>query len=382
MATDSVLAQLGLFTTPEQYQQAQLQQLYDRQLAQARLSPVEQASFNIGTAAQGIGDVLGRALGGEDPMLQQLSQRQQLLRGVDFNDPTSLANASRAALERNDVQASREFAMAAEKAKAAQLESAVKTSQIARNLREGNAAILTADQKNFAQAKEDGYKGTFNQWLTEQKRAGASNISLSATADKSYGSELGGLVAKSDIAARDVAMAAPDNIANIQRTRDLLNSGKVFTGTGANAKLNVLAFGQAFGITGATDNEIITNTQQLQQQRAKAVLSQIKSSGLGSGQGFTDKDLIFLERASAGNISLSADTIREQLNIEEKLAKAATNKWNKRVQSLPPELTRNMGLTEVQIPPARYNPAAGIPTTGLTGNPLIDKYLVPPSQGK
>jgi hypothetical protein len=379
MATDSIL---GLFTSPQQYQQALQTEALGQGIKMAQLSPLEAGRAMGYAGAAQVGRGLVGALGGEDPMLQQLSQRQQLLRGIDFNDPTSLANASRAALERNDVQASRELAMAAEKARAAQLESAVKTSQITRNLREGNAAILTADQKNFAQAKDDGYKGTFNQWLTEQKRAGASNISLSATADKSYGSELGGLVAKSDIAARDVAMAAPDNIANIKRTRDLLNSGKVFTGTGANAKLNVLALGQAFGITGATDNEIITNTQQLQQQRAKAVLSQIKSSGLGSGQGFTDKDLIFLERASAGNISLSADTIREQLNIEEKLAKAATNKWNKRVQSLPPELTRNMGLTEVQIPPDRYNPAAGIPTTGLTGNPLIDKYLVPPSQGK
>jgi len=58
-----------------------------------------------------------------------------------------LANASRAALERNDVQASREFAAAAQKAQAAQLESAVKTSQIARNMRERVGATAPNIQK-------------------------------------------------------------------------------------------------------------------------------------------------------------------------------------------------------------------------------------------
>lgn len=94
MATDSIL---GLFTTPEQYQQAQLQQLYGNQLAQARLSPVEQASFNIGAGAQRAGDVVGRALGGTDPALQRVSQQQQILSNVDFTDLRSLTDAARLA---------------------------------------------------------------------------------------------------------------------------------------------------------------------------------------------------------------------------------------------------------------------------------------------
>lgn len=89
MATDSIL---GLFTTPEQYQQGQLQQLYQNQLAQARLSPVEQASFNIGAGAQRAGDVLGRALGGEDPALKQLSIIRQL--SSQFDTTTSGGTAA------------------------------------------------------------------------------------------------------------------------------------------------------------------------------------------------------------------------------------------------------------------------------------------------
>jgi len=140
MATDSIL---GLFTSPEQYQQARDQQLLEQSMRLSQLGPFEGARASTMYGA----GLIGRALGGEDPMLQQLSQRQQLLRGIDFNDPTSLANASRAALERNDVQASREFAAAAQKAQAAQLESAVKTSQIARNMRERVGATAPNIQK-------------------------------------------------------------------------------------------------------------------------------------------------------------------------------------------------------------------------------------------
>lgn len=267
MATDSVLAQLGLFTTPEQYQQAQLQKLYDRQLAQAKLSPVEQASFNIGTAAQGIGDVLGRALGGEDPMLQQLSQRQQILRGVDFNDPTSLANASRAALERNDVQASREFAMAAEKAKAAQLESAVKTSQIARNLRERPANMsqlgrLQAERADLAtefgetdprvkqydqQIAKLTTGKTLGQEIGEGLGQGLGLIGKALGAGlKKEGEETGQFAAKDFNALGSSVAAGMASKRNIQTMENALNNS--FTGKFADTKTNIISSLKGLGL--------------------------------------------------------------------------------------------------------------------------------------
>ncbi len=110
MATDSIL---GLFTTPEQYQQAQLQQLYGNQLAQARLSPVEQASFNIGVGAQRAGDVVGRALGGTDPQLQLMSLRTSVMKGVDPNDPKAIAQAAQTLAQAGDQQGAMQLAQVA-----------------------------------------------------------------------------------------------------------------------------------------------------------------------------------------------------------------------------------------------------------------------------
>jgi len=77
----------GLFTTPEQYQLAQ-QQAQDAQALQyARLDPRSQAEYGFFSAGQRLGSALGGALGGVDPQLKLISQRQQLASQLD---PTNL----------------------------------------------------------------------------------------------------------------------------------------------------------------------------------------------------------------------------------------------------------------------------------------------------
>jgi hypothetical protein len=190
---------------------------------------------------------------------------------------------------------------------------------------------------------------------------------VSATAvtqgEGAFATEFGKGLAQKDLALKDVAEAAPSALEGVTLTRGLLDSGRIFTGTGAGLKLNVLALGQALGVTGANADEIVANTQQLQQQRSKAVLNQIKTSGLGAGQGFTDKDLAFLQDASAGRITLSEETLRRQLNLEEKAFKASAKKWNDRLKTFDPQLARSMGLSEVQIEAA---PAGGAPNKSPT----------------
>ena len=144
MATDSIL---GLFTDPYQYMQQQSQAQDAAAQRFAQMDPMQRAQYGIYKGAGQLGGGIAGALGVQDPALVRQSQRQTLLQGLDWNDPTSLANASRSALEMGDVQASRELAMAAEKAKAAQLEAAVKTSQITRNIREPIRNAAPAIQK-------------------------------------------------------------------------------------------------------------------------------------------------------------------------------------------------------------------------------------------
>ena len=95
----------GLFTTPEQYQLAQ-RQAQEAQAAQyAQLNPQDQARYGFYRSGQMIGQALGSALGGVDPQLQKITQRQQLLGMIDPANPDSYAQAIQAALQTGDQEA-------------------------------------------------------------------------------------------------------------------------------------------------------------------------------------------------------------------------------------------------------------------------------------
>jgi hypothetical protein len=126
MATDSIM---GLFTTPEQYQQAQLAQQQAMAAQMAQLTPEQRATAGMRVAGYQIGSGVGSALGAQDPMLKMQSFRQQVLQGVDQTDPQSLAQASYALNREGDTVGARQLAQLAQ-------EAALKQSQITRNIRE------------------------------------------------------------------------------------------------------------------------------------------------------------------------------------------------------------------------------------------------------
>lgn len=96
---------LGLFTTPQQYEQQRLAAMEAQALQSARLSPMEQGQFGIALGAQQLGRAIGGALGGVDPQLQKITQRQQLLGMIDPSNPNSYAQAIQTALQTGDQEA-------------------------------------------------------------------------------------------------------------------------------------------------------------------------------------------------------------------------------------------------------------------------------------
>lgn len=99
---------LGLFTTPEQYQQAQRQAQEAQALQYARLDPRSQAEYGFYRAGQQLGGAIGGALGGEDPQLKLISMRQQLASQLDPTNLDTYKLVAQDAANRGDTQ----FAMA------------------------------------------------------------------------------------------------------------------------------------------------------------------------------------------------------------------------------------------------------------------------------
>jgi hypothetical protein len=95
---------LGFFTTPQQYQQNQLAQARSRAFQEVQLDPFQQAALGARTAGYQLGQGIGGALGGEDPQLQLIARRQQLLSQLDQSDPTSFARVAKMASDAGDQE--------------------------------------------------------------------------------------------------------------------------------------------------------------------------------------------------------------------------------------------------------------------------------------
>jgi hypothetical protein len=95
---------LRLFTTPEQYQQNQLAQARSRAFQEVQLDPFQQAALGARTAGYQFGQAVGGALGGQDPQLQLIARRQQLLSQLDQSDPTSFARVAKIASDAGDQE--------------------------------------------------------------------------------------------------------------------------------------------------------------------------------------------------------------------------------------------------------------------------------------
>lgn len=120
MATDSIM--MGLFASPEQYQQQRLAQQQANAIKMAKLSPFQQGQANIQMGMNRFADVGAGIMGAEDPQLKLVTLRNQLAQGKDFSSFEGWAKYAQELSQNNDIQGA---VAAAERAKGFQ-----KTGQI------------------------------------------------------------------------------------------------------------------------------------------------------------------------------------------------------------------------------------------------------------
>lgn len=202
--------------------------------------------------------------------------------------------------------------------------------------------------------------------VLEQKKqiakAGASNITQ--TTEKKFGEVFAGKMAETDIAKMATAEKAPQLAESANRIIDLVKQGNVFTGPVADIKLNIA---RALNVAGASNEEKIANTESLIAATGQSTLDAIKSAGLGTGQGFTDKDLNFLRGIAGGTIQLTAQTLTELARLQHQTATRSAESWNTRVKQLPKSATEGTGLSTepIKVPP--LSPSAMFARNPKTG---------------
>jgi len=156
MPTDSIVA--GLFTTPEQYQQQQRQALYEQAVQESKLDPYQQARVNLQTGVQGLAQTGAGMLGAQDPQMQLMAMRTQVLRGLDPTDSDAINKAAQALAQVGDQQGAMQLAQKAQEVAKSGAETGLKLAQAkkaeqyqqASTAAERNRAIISSVETTLA----------------------------------------------------------------------------------------------------------------------------------------------------------------------------------------------------------------------------------------
>jgi hypothetical protein len=219
--------------------------------------------------------------------------------------------------------------------------------------------------QEFEYAKKNGFAGTFEQFKTLQAPKTTVNVPVNVSTERKYGEQFAGKIAEVDINKLTTAENAPRMAESANRIIDLVSRGNVFTGPIADIKLNIA---RALNVAGASNEEKIANTEMLIAGTGQSTLDAIKSAGLGTGQGFTDKDLKFLQGVAGGTIGLTQKTLMELATLQHRVATSSAAAWNKRVTEIPKEVVQGTGLsvTPIKVPPlASVMGGGGIPPAAV-----------------
>jgi hypothetical protein len=153
--------------TADQYQRNRQLEQDRRAFELAQADPDTFTNFLAQSGGRGLGNIIGRALGGEDPELQRISRRQQIMGMIDPNQPETFEMAAQAALEGGDQQLA--FGLRMEGGKYAQ--DALQRRNVTQATERTN---LAADL--FSQIRNA--DGTLNQQVVDQLRSFPEGLSI------------------------------------------------------------------------------------------------------------------------------------------------------------------------------------------------------------
>ena len=210
------------------------------------------------------------------------------------------------------------------------------------------APEATTNMQEFGEAMKN---PQFAEYVKQQKLLGrnVNNINMPAV-ESEYNKTFGKGVAEQDLALKNIAEGAKNTVNNIANQKKILEGGNFFSGKAANVQNDLANYGTALGVVGKDGQEKAANTQSLISGGAGVTLDNIKGSGLGAGQGFTDKDLQFLQDAKSYKITWNKENIARALDLQERAAIEGAKKWNARQGQIQKSATVPINVGQIEVP--------------------------------
>jgi ribosomal protein L12E/L44/L45/RPP1/RPP2 len=314
------------------------------QLKQAIEQQQRQQAFR--TAAQG---AITRQPTVQDVLRQQTNIEPQALEGMSMQEVIAQAPKSGVAVNRDRL-----LSAIAEFAPEKYLE-----------LTQSKATDLPSSVREYEYARGQGFKGTFQDFITEQKKAGAPSTTITLPGDKKMAEVLGAKGAERLDTSLTQAQEAQSTIQNINELRPILAEG-VFAGPLSAAPRAVAQIASSLGVTGKDTKELLERTAVAMQGLAKFELS---AAAAMRGQGaITENERMLIQRAAGGRLDqFTAPEVQALLTAMEKTANYRIGSHNRQLDVL-----RRSGSPEVrdlvpfyELGPMNVAPVQTAPTGGV-----------------
>jgi hypothetical protein len=366
MATDSIVAGAGLFTTPEQYQEQQRQALYNQAVAEARLDPYQQARVNLQTGVQGLAQTGAGMMGVEDPQMKLMGLRKQVLQSIDRNDPNSLAQGAQALNQAGDSQGAQALFQAAQAKAKDVLEAEVKQSQITKNLRERPDRPASMSELAKLQGERDDIIREFgpddprvkeiNALIAKKTTPGGIGSDIAAGLAPLVGAMAGAQAKKAGEAGGAEVGKQTANVqgkytalGSIKDAVDMLDKGIYSGGYGPAQELIAKYSG------GLIKKDRLANTQEFRSYIGDVVIPRLQEFGGNDSV----EELNYLRSVMAGDTSMEGSAIKNILQKADRKIKAGIDRLEQQQKAVTTGKPLPLGDTAAPKATKRFNPATG-----------------------
>lgn len=168
----------------------------------------------------------------------------------------------------------------------------------------------TDDIREYEFARQQGYQGTFTDFQTEMRRAGATSVNVGG-AEKGFDKTVGEGYGKRFLGMQEEAQGAQRALNALNIMEQSLNDPNFYSGFGAERTLQLKRIGAAMGL----DPKGITSMETFNSMTKQAALDTMGGS-LGTGFSNADRDFVIDQVPNAGN---TPEGNRRLVEIQRKL---------------------------------------------------------------
>jgi hypothetical protein len=214
------------------------------------------------------------------------------------------------------------------------------------NLASGGAKQTEAI-RGYELAKQQGFPGSFVEYETALKRAGAPSVSVSM--DKGLAAQVGPMLKES----KEKTIGAVKGIDAANQVIGAIDSNKMFAGPLANQRLTAAQLGTTLGVGGNDVKDKINNTRAAIQGLAEITL-QGRQEMHGQGA-ITESEGKLAERAKSGDISLTPGELKQLANAAKRAGEYTYTQHQSQLQAMAqnPETKQLIPYFTVPMMPAR-----------------------------